>query len=109
MKNKFKEEDWVRVRDNKSQEWISMQFKYSTPWKYVEPWTRKVGEWCWFWDGNNNPVLSKFVSYKKSLGYLSQGDWYQEETTCWEHCEPFVGKLPNYLKPSLAQEEAFEL
>ena len=63
---------------------------------HLQPWRPKFGEWCWFYNtGDTFSVLRQFVKMSEENFYLANNivcDW------AYECCEPFIGKLPTFLK-----------
>lgn len=64
----------------------------------LELWQPKPGEWCWFWEIGSTPTLGQYSKYINGEyeaitiypKYKLQG--------LFSFCEPFIGKLPTYIK-----------
>lgn len=61
-----------------------------------KPWQPKLGEWCWFWNFNEMPTLEQFSKYHNLDDHL--GNYETLAVKLYQHCEPFIGELPTYLK-----------
>lgn len=103
--NKFKVGDWVinsegfifRVTENN----IHASGDFTI-------WQPKKGEWCWFWsDWTGIPELREFIciegiSIEKGGIYvvkpLKADKNYRYSQVAFNHCEPFIGELPSFLK-----------
>ena len=59
-------------------------------------WKPKIGEWCWFWNFNEMPTLEQFSKYHNLDDHL--GNYETLAVKLYQHCEPFIGELPTYLK-----------
>jgi hypothetical protein len=59
-----------------------------------EVWTPTEGEWCWFWDTDEdkNATLSRFQKVCDNGKIKSQCGNF------WEYCSKFDGELPKHLK-----------
>ena len=64
--------------------------------KDLELWEPKLGEWCWFWNFNEMPTLEQFSKYHNLDDHL--GNYETLAVKLYQHCEPFIGELPTYLK-----------
>ena len=69
------------------------------------PWVPKNGDWCWFWDYDNQPAIGKSngvtpssencdfymgnTSHPYNIPHLFQG---------FVFCEPYIGQLPSVIK-----------
>ena len=69
------------------------------------PWVPKKGDWCWFWDYDNQPAIGKSngvtpssencdfymgnTSHPYNIPHLFQG---------FVFCEPYIGQLPSVIK-----------
>lgn len=94
----FKVGDWIKEPNNtltKLKEIPELNSYYA---EECVLWKPQPGEWCWFWDAGNQPVLSRYKGYTKLTGYICDGDWYQKDMTGFQFCEPFIGELPSFLK-----------
>lgn len=58
------------------------------------PWQPTKGEWCWFWTGNDIPVLGRFEKQSRQYFSIDHGS----SGYGFAHCEPFIGTLPSHLK-----------
>ena len=60
----------------------------------IEHWKPREGEWCWFWNDNNMPVVRKFkellCTHYKYSPYIDAHFKHQY----YSNCEPFIGTLP---------------
>ena len=57
-------------------------------------WQPKEGEWCWFYSPfwtDKKPILDTFKCIEENKFRTGSG----VQTT---HCEPFIGKLPSFIK-----------
>ena len=61
----------------------------------IEYWQPKQGEWCWYVASGGFVKCLEYITENKFDGcYLGGSD-----ATCYiQDCEPFVGKLPSFLK-----------
>lgn len=93
----FKVGDWVRDGENIYQ-FIepSSIYSYELSLQRCELWQPKVGEWCWFWNFNEMPTLEQFSKYHNLDDHL--GNYETLAVKLYQHCEPFIGELPTYLK-----------
>lgn len=61
-------------------------------------WEPECNERCWFYTPGVRPVLGEFIEYvktrKNSPYTIEDGGWFR-------YCEPFIGKLPSYLKETI--------
>ena len=115
--NKFKIGDWVKNNSVNTKYQIQDIFKNGYSWYAtsikLEPrnkwdsylyglpellndcvlWKPKEGEWCWFWnEGASEPSLGQF---KEEI----MGKYYvKRKIYAFDFCEPFIGKLPSFLK-----------
>ena len=71
----------------------------------LELWQPKAGDWCWFWDYDNQPAIGKSngvtpssencdfymgnTSHPYNIPHLFQG---------FVFCEPYIGQLPSVIK-----------
>ena len=95
----FKVGDWVRdLRDNRVFQINSTNFnlKLSTKNTVYAHWQPKLGEWCWFWNFNEMPTLEQFSKYHNLDDHL--GNYETLAVKLYQHCEPFIGELPTFLK-----------
>ena len=86
---------------------IKLLSKLNKP-HYAEQWQPKECEWCWFWNNEKDLTMQKF--WKIEQGYFivpfcekSKNDvifYYNIATAHFKNCEPFIGKLPTFLKDS---------
>ena len=67
-------------------------------------WQPQKGEWCWFYDKTSSavPILAQF-DYMSDHIYVTTEikiPFSGEESSAYgfNSCEPFIGKLPNFLK-----------
>ena len=99
----FKVGDWVyyagefyRVHEeyngkgNISKEVVNSLVRHD---KNVQLWQPKQGEWCWFWNKRlvQELHLSQFSNVFNDTYYTHTGNDF-------DHCEPFIGELPSFLK-----------
>lgn len=63
---------------------------------YYKHWRPTEGEWCWFWNFNEMPTLEQFREYHDLDDYL--GNYETLTVKLYQHCEPFIGELPTFLK-----------
>ena len=83
--------------------------------KDLELWKPQLGEWCWFYRGRpyDTPCLRKFITVIDDtyIALNSQNSSHITPTevpsfkkgisdsyVIYENCEPFIGRLPSYLK-----------
>ena len=69
-------------------------------------WQPKVGEWCWFWYTNCNPILAKYINSDNEDDeeeYIAEvytndrsGNGFTRKDY-YTNCEPFIGTLPSFL------------
>lgn len=62
---------------------------------FVELWQPQVGEWCWFWDFEQE--IPKLMQFKE----MFNGDLFtsiQDKIEAYTYCEPFIGELPSFIK-----------
>ena len=93
----FKVGDWVRDGENIYQ-FIepSSIYSYELSLQSCELWQPKIGEWCWFWNFNEMPTLEQFSKYHNLDDHL--GNYETLAVKLYQHCEPFIGELPTFLK-----------
>lgn len=112
----FKIGDWVVIEDsiyrvhatnngnhNISIDVINNLHNYKT--FDVTLWQPKADEWCWFWDYDKQPEFGKATG---TTPLTENSDFYMGNTTYpytrehlnqgFVYCEPFLGKLPSFLK-----------
>lgn len=60
-------------------------------------WQPQPNEWCWFWSQGFVPHISRF---KEMYGDGEFINYYEDKEviTFSSHCEPFIGKLPTFVK-----------
>ena len=75
-----------------------------------ELWFPEPGEWCWFYDNENDvPTLAKLISINKLFerketytvatpSCISELSYNYSRTMTFKYCEPFVHELPYNLK-----------
>ena len=56
-------------------------------------WEPKDGEWCWFWNDGTSLQIGKF-SHMFGKDYAMHDEFGFDS---FQHCEPFLGKLPTAL------------
>jgi len=73
---------------------VNMRFKFSE----LIPWTPQQGEWCWFYPEEYplSYILAKFDHYENAL-YWAHTE-FSDRVEGFPCCEPFVGKLPSFIK-----------
>jgi hypothetical protein len=59
----------------------------------VEVWEPQVGEWCWFWDHNDQKHASLYEFVKMD----DVGKFTSTAGCHWKHCAQFDGTLPEHL------------
>lgn len=71
-------------------------------------WQPKEGEWCWFWNHEDDvPILAKYLRIEECLRtsiitkniqmfFVVSGRCYGDNA--FKYCEPFIGELPSFLK-----------
>ena len=57
-------------------------------------WEPKDGEWCWFWNDGTSLQIGKF-SHMFGKDYAMHDELGFDT---FQHCEPFLGKLPTTLR-----------
>ena len=59
----------------------------------IRLWHPQPGEWCWFWNKRlvQELRLSQFSNVFNDTYYTHTGHDF-------DHCEPFIGELPSFLK-----------
>ena len=118
---KFEVGDWVVNRINEIGQILQEDYKgkglykisnthalkceVGTSAKDLTIWVPKSGEWCWFWDYDNQPAIGKSngvtpssencdfymgnTSHPYNIPHLFQG---------FVFCEPYIGQLPSVIK-----------
>jgi hypothetical protein len=91
----FKIGDWVREPDGDIWKLDNEVEKGSYVDTDCELWQPKIGEWCWYVASGGFVKCLEYITENKFDGcYLGGSD-----ATCYiQDCEPFVGKLPSFLK-----------
>ena len=64
-------------------------------------WQPKKGEWCWFWDKGDMPMLLQSSAEigktdKYTLYFSLQKQQHGNDAS--EYCEPLIGQLPSCIK-----------
>ena len=115
---KFKVGDWVVEIHSTTKAQVLELFDYQIRVKFCYPdaiittdssdfipWAPKKGDWCWFWDYDNQPAIGKSngvtpssencdfymgnTSHPYNIPHLFQG---------FVFCEPYIGQLPSVIK-----------
>ena len=88
---KFKVGDFVRTEYNAIYQITETNLVHGT--EHFKPWKPQPNEWCWFWDDSSQrPIISQFIGMSNGGSYLPD-----IASTCYSHCEPFIGTLPTHL------------
>ena len=108
---KFKVGDWVTISTTRKTEQVlgvDSNFVYTKTSYYkinlCELWTPKQGEWCLFWNREEDLTIQKF--HKKQQDYFivafcekhkSDGlIFYDVTDKHFKNCAPFTGELPTF-------------
>lgn len=100
--NKFKAGDWVvhngQFKKVKSCEGYAVIFDDLRE-SYCHQdgcilWQPQEGEWCWFLNNNREPILKQFLQ----MCPIVPTNYISKQGLISGSVEPFIGKLPTFLK-----------
>lgn len=61
---------------------------------FAELWQPTEGEWCWFLNNNREPILKQFLQ----MCPIVPTNYVSKQGTISGSVEPFIGRLPTFLK-----------
>jgi len=66
--------------------------------KNVKLWEPQKGEWCWFYELENNPILARYNKFINGEYEALAIDPNRRLLGHFGFCEPFIGQLPSFVK-----------
>lgn len=88
----FKVGDWVRAPSGSIYQINETNILHGI--EHFTPWQPKEGEWCWFLDNSGELTLKQFLQ----MCPIVPTNYISKQGLISGSVEPFIGKLPTFLK-----------